>query len=184
MSSSSLTNKKAVVLKKEPLKKKNNDKPTEEILDTGIRLGGIWRDTYKKICTLENEIKNNNENILMLCEDRNTLIYDRINMTKTFKYTLTSLSDTELSHLQAQQIINHVLGEKHSLDSRCNSLLSQRDWLENERFSLRSQVLASENLINDNCNRIQLLENSLKESLHENIELKKQLNKKDDNIET
>jgi len=183
MSSSSLTNKKAVVLKKEPLKKKNNDKPTEEILDTGIRLGGIWRDTYNKICTLENEIKNNNENILMLCEDRNTLIYDRINMTKTFKYTLTSLSDTELSHLQAQQIINHVLGEKHSLDSRCNSLLSQRDWLENERFQLRSQLLASENLITDNCKHIQTLEESLNKSLQDNIELKKQLSKRDDSIE-
>jgi len=120
----------------------------------------------------------------MLSEDRDTLINDRINMTKTFKYTLTSLSDTELSHLQAQQIINHVLGEKHDLDSKCHSLLSQRDWLENERFHLRSQLLASDNLINDNCKRIQTLEDSLKESLQENIELKKVLNKRDDIIET
>jgi chromosome segregation ATPase len=173
--------------KQEPLKKykqKQTNSEEKTILDCGLKLGGIWRDAYDKICSLENELKHSNEQILMLNEDRDTLIYDRINLNKTFKYTLTSLSDTELSHLQAQQIINHVLGEKHDLDSKCHSLLSQRDWLENERFSLRSQVLASENLINDNCNRIQLLENSLKESLHENIELKKQLNKRDDNIET
>lgn len=177
------TTSKKKTVKKEPLKKKRVN-PTDEILDSGLRLGGIWRDTYERICSLENDIKNKDENILMLCEDRNTLIYDRINTSKLFKYTLSSLSDTELSHLQAQQIINHVLGEKHNLDSKCNSLLSQRDWLENERFQLRSQLLASENLINDNCKHIQSLEESLKQSLQENIELKKLLNKRDDHIDT
>ena len=169
------------IKKEQPLRKRDNN---DEILDSGLRLGGIWRDTYNKMCSLECEIKQNNEIISMLSEDRDTLIHDRINMTKTFKYTLTSLSDTELSHLQAQQIINHVLGEKHDLDSKCHSLLSQRDWLENERFHLRSQILASDNLINDNCKRIQTLEDSLKESLQENVELKKVLTRRDDNIET
>lgn len=171
--------------KQEPLKKYKQVKSnSDNILACGLRLGGIWKDAYDRICSLENELKHCNEQILMLSEDRDTLVNDKINLNKTFKYTLTSLSNTELSHLQAQQIINHVLGEKHDLDSKCNSLLSQRDWLENERFSLRSQVLASENLINDNCNRIQSLEHSLKESLQENIELKKQLNKREDFIET
>lgn len=156
--------------------------PTD-FLSSGLRLGGVWADSYRQITSLQEKEQRLTELTSMMAEDIASLFWEKRNLTEVYRMNAASLSSTEVSHLQALQIVDHVRQERSKLESRCTSLESQREWLDNDRLQLKSQLTENQEMLEEARIRITELEDIERDHMKENSTLQELVYARDATIE-
>ena len=154
-----------------------------DVLSSGLRLGGVWMDHFQQRFALEETVGRQREVLQFTAEDRDTLQWERRHWVERFKANAASLSRTELSHLEAQQIIDIVNAEKRALDSKCLSLESQREWLERERMQLKKQIEDNSAAIKLNAMKVNDLDATIRNQIDENRILQGIIYSRDEQID-
>jgi hypothetical protein len=153
-------------------------------LSNGVTLGGVWKDYHDIFVALREKEQRLEEEVGLLTEDRDSLIYERISLFEKWKLDMASLTEAETSHFEAQQLIDHVRGEQKVLQSKVLSLEAQRMWLEKEREDLRSQCSCASNNVNELCDQLARLQSQLDTEKEETSALQDLLYKRDETIES
>ena len=111
-------------------------------LSNGILLNGVWRDYYDIIVSANELERHSSEMMGFLGEDRDSMAAERSILLQKWRQNMSSLTNVETNHLEAQEILEQIRIEKYGLEMRCSSLETQRDWLDRQRHELRG-VLTS-----------------------------------------
>ena len=159
----------------------NTDDTDEE--SSKLRLGGIWKDLYVRLHSLEETCKQQEEIIGFITEDRDSLFNGRCEALNKFKQNAQELSSTALSHLEAKEIIKIIKHEKDIVDNKLTALESQREWLEKEIKNYKSIIASKDSMIVANNVTIGELSQSVEDQLEENKVLQDIVYNRDETIE-
>ena len=159
----------------------NTDDTDEE--SSKLKLGGIWKDLYLRLHSLEETCKQQEEIIGFISEDRDSLFYERCETLYKFKHNAQELSSTALSHLEAKEIIRIIKNEKEIVDNKLTALESQREWLEKEIKNYKSIIASKDSTIVANNVTIGELSQNVEDQLEENKVLQDIVYNKDETIE-
>jgi hypothetical protein len=156
--------------------------PTD-FLSSGLRLGGVWADSYRQITYLQEKEQRLTELTSMMAEDIASLLWEKTTLTEVYRVNAASLSTTEVSHLKAMQIIDHVRQERSKLESRCTSLESQREWLDTDRLQLKALHIETQEKLEVVKAKVEQLEEIERGHIQENSTLQELVYARDSTIE-
>jgi len=160
-----------------------SDDTTEEESNQ-LKLGGIWKDLYIRLHSLEETCKQQEEIIGFISEDRDSLFHERCETLYKFKHNAQELSSTALSHLEAKEIIKIIKHEKEIVDNKLTALESQREWLEKEIKNYKAVIAGKDSTIISNNVAIGELSQSVADQLEESKVLQDIVYNKDEIIES
>lgn len=149
-----------------------------------LKLGGIWKDLYIRLHSLEETCKQQGEIIGFISEDRDSLLHERCETLYKFKHNAQELSSTALSHLEAKEIIKIIKNEKEVVDYKLTALESQREWLEKEIKNHKSTIAMKDSSIVANNVCIGELSQNVADQVEENKVLQDIVYNKDEIIES